>query len=534
MKQESNCKEKTTGKDKTTYRSSIKNIFSLVLCTAALAACNSIEETAVPSGEQPLNLSVNVHKSDSRAIITGNALPDASQIGVFVTDNAGADYNNRGYANVLYTTSGSDCTSQTDVFLDSKVAKLYAYYPYDENNADMTAIPVESSTLTDYMYATSGNTELSNTNASVALTMNHILTGIKVSIKKTDENTDYTASKIKVSSQGIAKGAKFDLTDASLFGFTGQNEAIIWDDAIALTTEYQSTGIEYFVSTGTEEPIKFLVTVDGNDYSLTSTQTLAMGKVYDFKLEFDNAGLNANLDVTGVTVNGYGDNSFTVGTVEPILVGPEVDITGKDNGVYAVTATGQLIPYNDAAVNSTCIGVALITDNQKIMIENNREPNTASMKAANRTDGADDDESDTFYWGMNGSDTTIDNIIDAEADFEGKAHTTKLVEAVDTDGNTEYANMGTYCIKFNDTPEENLGYDDWYIPAMGQLYEIYTNKTNINAALTAMGGQELKFGYWSSSETDGEYAWCMPGGVDAYCSVDKKNASFDVLFVRDL
>ena len=74
----------------------MKKFFSLVLCTAALAACNSIEETAVPSGEQPLNLSVSVQKPDSRAIITGNALPDASQIGVFVTDNAGADYNNRG------------------------------------------------------------------------------------------------------------------------------------------------------------------------------------------------------------------------------------------------------------------------------------------------------------------------------------------------------------------------------------------------------------------------------------------------------
>ena len=47
----------------------------------------------------------------------------------------------------------------------------------------------------------------------------------------------------------------------------------------------------------------------------------------------------------------------------------------------------------------------------------------------------------------------------------------------------------------------NGGYTDWYIPAAGQLYEIYTNVTDINTALINIGGTALTADfYWSSSE----------------------------------
>ena len=134
------------------------------------------------------------------------------------------------------------------------------------------------------------------------------------------------------------------------------------------------------------------------------------------------------------------------------------------------------------------------------------------IKAAYDADGATNTDYKYFYWGMRGSDVDdIDNFSSADAakqDFNGKANTVAIIATLDTDDSTEYANMGTYCTKFN---EMNGGYNDWYIPACGQLYEIYTNLTKINAALTNIGGTKFSTAgpnyHYSSSENSHISAW---------------------------
>ncbi|MDA9089696.1 putative metal-binding motif-containing protein [Maribacter arcticus] len=48
---------------------------------------------------------------------------------------------------------------------------------------------------------------------------------------------------------------------------------------------------------------------------------------------------------------------------------------------------------------------------------------------------------------------------------------------------------------------------DWSLPSKDALNEMYLNKTAINAALTALGGNVLSGSYWSSSEVNSELAW---------------------------
>lgn len=217
------------------------------------------------------------------------------------------------------------------------------------------------------------------------------------------------------------------------------------------------------------------------------------------------------------------------------------------NGVYAVTAEGKLVTYDDA--DETCIAVALIVNDaptpQRLMIEKNGEANTTSIKAAYDADGATNTAYTYFYWGMYGSDQSgiptynqvggnssswswgylpqangsyysssnnlssdITTWTDGTAlgDFNGKANTATLLSASDTDSYTEYANMGTWCRIFNQTETENQGYTDWYIPACGQLALMYLNMTAINNALTKIGGQTIASDeYWSSSEYGSNY-----------------------------
>lgn len=69
----------------------------------------------------------------------------------------------------------------------------------------------------------------------------------------------------------------------------------------------------------------------------------------------------------------------------------------------------------------------------------------------------------------------------------------------------------------------NEGYDDWYVPAYGQLDEIYTNKVEIDKALANINGTTLGSDtYWSSSEINDADAWCMEFGSGSAGRYSKK------------
>ncbi|MBR2886286.1 MAG: DUF1566 domain-containing protein, partial [Clostridia bacterium] len=146
----------------------------------------------------------------------------------------------------------------------------------------------------------------------------------------------------------------------------------------------------------------------------------------------------------------------------------------------------------------------------------------------------------TFYWGKNlyeknvaGITETTDQAV-AKADFSGKEHTNAIIASY-----TEHSvamdarDMCSVLQTFNDG-ENNGGFTDWYIPSLGQLYEIYTNKTNINAALTAMSSTAVSDDhYWSSSEYSSDNGWYVNFslGRDDY---GYKSGSYRVRFVRDI
>ena len=92
--------------------------------------------------------------------------------------------------------------------------------------------------------------------------------------------------------------------------------------------------------------------------------------------------------------------------------------------------------------------------------------------------------------------------------------------------------MGTYCTKFN---EMSGTFADWYIPAAGQLYEIYTNEDRIGVAFTNIGGTTFRTSnsYWSSSESDYKYAWYISFNDGGFGNTVKYSSSY-VRFIRDI
>ena len=77
-------------------------------------------------------------------------------------------------------------------------------------------------------------------------------------------------------------------------------------------------------------------------------------------------------------------------------------------------------------------------------------------------------------------------------------------------------------------------FKDWYVPALGQLALIYLNMTEINAALTKIGGTALAAeGYWSSSEYSSNIAWSMNFNYGSVNNISK-DFNFRVRFIRDI
>ena len=481
-----------------------------------------------------LNISVGIHQPQSRAeLITSATLPDASEIGIKLDGYDDAD-------NIKFT-AATDKGNQvwnpaSDIVLDENKGTLYAYYPYAAGT-NLIAIPVETASQTDYLYA-EPVANVSEKNANVPVTMKHMLANVKIAINKGTYVGTGNISKIAIQSDGFATGGTFNaaqLTPA-FTAVTGTGEAIT--QTVNTTLGGTATNI-MVVPTGTSKALTFTATIDDVDYTVTSSDVeLEEGNSYEYTLSLNSTFMS----IASVAVKNWTPVTKESLTLEKEDVGsgntgsgPAIDATGKANGVYVVTATGQLVDKTTVAADA--IGVALITANQRILIEKNGEANTDIIKAAYDADGASNTSYTYFYWGCYIKDVAgIENTSTADAarqDFDGKANTAAIIATPDTDSKTTFANMGTYCTKFN---EMSGTYADWYIPALGQLYEIYGYVTDINTALTNIGGTkfDMSRGYFSSSEKNADKGWYIrfnDGIVNDYYGKDNANM---VRFIRDI
>ena len=151
---------------------------------------------------------------------------------------------------------------------------------------------------------------------------------------------------------------------------------------------------------------------------------------------------------------------------------------------------------------------------------------------ADATDGTNN----TLSWGKNLHGLDVPNLenlsLDTEkkADYNGKANTAAIIAGYTTLG-IDMVNRDM--CKVLETYNEG-GYTDWYIPACGQLYEIYTNVTDINTALTNIGGTAfISKEYWSSSESSSSFGGGVHFGEGEVYGYGKASVR-QVRFIRDI
>ena len=551
------CKHFSGGGNFETRTQLLKGFVSLLLITTAFTSCTNESEVFNQSSPK-LDVKFGVALPQARAILNDECLPDNSKVGVALDDGAATVYD--GYSPLYFTSTGTGSsqtwTSNTDVAMTSVEATLYAYYPYD-GNVDISAIPIDMTAAdqTDWLYATPV-ANVNEDNASVAVTLNHALANINVSLVKGSYVGTGNVTAISVKSDGIAPKGTFNAVQATPDYTAFEDEGAALERTVTTTLGGTATDI-MVVPTGESASITFNITMDGQLYIAKSTAVkLEIGNSYKYTVTFN----STYMSLSEVAVTQW--NEVDKGGLTPEK-DKSFDLKTAPNGVYAVTENGRGLLIEDA--DESCIAVALIVNDiidtegktilQKFMIEKNASENKTSAKAAYQEDDATNTGYYYFYWGPADTDVNgIENWTDGNNmfipidyktwknnssyvynDFNGKSNTAALMNVTDNDSNIQYGNMGTWCRKFNETPSENQGYTDWYIPASGQLALILINSNEINAALTKIGGNELGAGnLYSSSEYDSNTGWCQSFGGNKYVQTISKDRIAIVRFIRDI
>ena len=481
----------------------------------------------MPQTGNQLQLSFGINAPDSRAILTDTKLPDNSPVGVRLDGYAD-------YANLVYigSTTGTtqSWTSTTSVTLTYTKGTLYAYWP--QNNAlSIDAIDVDMTTAdqTDWLYATPV-TDINKDKASVAVTMNHALANINVTVNKGSYLGAGNITNITVQADGIALGGTFNAAQTTP-GYTAfEDEGKPLSRTVTTTTGAAAADI-MVVPSGKSAAITFLLTIDDIQFTAKSDAVqLAMGNSYQYTLNLSD--ISTYMEISGFSVKAW--TSTTGGTLD---LEQFVDTTPH---VYAVSATGSLIDYNSA--DATATGVALVAGEHKFMIAK-----------SDATDGTNT----TLYWTKSKSDLSLTNYGNADgtsnngylssastpqlnkdfttwkagalSDFNGKANTAVIAAA-----SSDARDMCTVLNTFNASDSHN----DWYVPACGQLALMYLNIKEINTALAKIGGTALAAAYyWSSSELSSNSGWdvdFISGRVLNYYSYGLKDRDCRVRFVRDI
>lgn len=275
-----------------------KVIFKCMLLAGLpfLAACNS-DDTDLQM-VQPLQLCVSTGVSESRAVVDGWFLPEGGQLGVSLVAADGSAYDGKSYNNIPYTATGNgydipqtwSCTGSVVPSLSTTLGKAVAYYPYNESVTDLTAIPIETASQTDYMYS-GWYSYLYYATPKANLTMNHAMAVIKAKIKKETLGSYTQLVSIQITGDMIGSSAILNATDGTLSSISGLGEPILVlrEDGLNIIEDDVYLTVEMLVipdSSITEGNIDIIVTMtDGTakSYSLFQLdiqKSLVAGKKY--------------------------------------------------------------------------------------------------------------------------------------------------------------------------------------------------------------------------------------------------------------
>lgn len=304
---------------------------ALPLLSITLASCNNENAVIAETGSGDLKITASIQGGTlTRSEKFDWAEND--QLGVFVCNGTiDKPYlgNNDRYTNVLFQHNGKGFFAQ-NVYLDENPAEIFAYFPYAVSNKTGTAIPVESTSQTDYLYGHS-DTPASITQKKVTIEMKHALSQVVFKLRKaasynegscvlqalTIENND--------ASNTFKTAGTLDLSTGTITGTsTDGTLTLIPGSTLSLTETYQNISSICLPVTATAgKNIKAVFTIDDRqfryEFPAGTTWNPGYRNIYTLTVT------NSSVDIGG---DGSGDGTSDDGiTIEPWTDSADKDIS---------------------------------------------------------------------------------------------------------------------------------------------------------------------------------------------------------------
>ena len=216
---------------------------------------------------------------------------------------------------------------------------------------------------------------------------------------------------------------------------------------------------------------------------------------------------------------GIGNNSSSTGRkIAKNKAKPVINFGSKNKTDFAYVSS-----------NETACGLGSILYSDKKCYAGSapsgKTPIGVVFDASRRTAIALESSTSRMVWGGYGYDipgiTNITELSKAKQDFNGKANTAAM-KAYNSNNSWLNYPAAKYAYEYK-TTGTNAG--DWYLPAFGELYTVYSNKDYMNYALSLVGKKDIPTDYyhWSSSEYSEYIAWDLmfsDGSVNDYNKYD--------------
>ena len=333
------------------------------------------------------------------------------------------------------------------------------------------------------------------TDVTINLTSNHGTTDLG-NARATIGGTQYSNGQ----TVRVATGSTVSTTFTSVTGYStpAAQSPTATGTEMTITGTYQSEWVTINV-TGVSSG--FTISITGG-FTATQTATSQTHKI----------PYGTSYTVVAGAVNGYTAPSNQPFTANSNTRTVTVAYTEIVNGVFVYDNTGGLTPIGswNTGNNSSAVGIALITDNTRLVIKK-------GLSAVNN-----------IQWAENLYGTDVSGIFTTSSesqvptDYAGQNNTDLMISS-DSSGNT-FNNSAKYCQA--QTITVNGRTVNGYLPSGGELADMYNNKSVIENALATIGSQTIRSlntnsSYtpylWSSTESSSDGAWLLLWG---YSSLD--------------
>lgn len=276
----------------------MKYLSSLLIVAATFTACT--DDMDIPPNDNSMIVKAVVEdiKDETKDIITGNAFPNGSHIGVTVLNTSGSAYDGMTYSNIKFTLNTSSWSGASTVYLSSTAGTAYAYYPW-VSSADITALAITAptglaSSGTDYMYATAQS--VSQTARSVTFPMKHALAAVEVIVKKGSYTGTGKVTACTWRSASAGTSGKLNAKTGALSNQAGASTTFDTGltSSAALTASTAGTTYTFMcVPMAAAGAPTFNLTMDGQAYSVSGASiTFESGNKYVYTLTMNSKTLS--------------------------------------------------------------------------------------------------------------------------------------------------------------------------------------------------------------------------------------------------